>query len=170
MTKVNLAALRGMVAVEEATDAALGAITRIDRPRETYNGLHYFRESHRFEWKGKRMGGLTAAEANALLLLARNMGEAMTYRKLYDAIKGRPNLIAGDGATGFHSNVRTCIKRIRVKFREIDPTCDPHALIATYSCVGYYWVGEKANDSGSADGQGERLDGEAAGDRVPQGG
>jgi len=43
---------------------------------------------------------------------------------------------AGQGEIGYRANVRACIKRIRGKFRALDPG---FACIANYPSFGYRW-------------------------------
>ena len=45
--------------------------------------------------------------------------------------------LAGDGEIGFRANVRAFIKRIRQKFRDVDPD---FARIKNYPGFGYRWV------------------------------
>jgi hypothetical protein len=44
--------------------------------------------------------------------------------------------IAGSGPDGYRANVRSAIKRIRNKFRDLDPTFDK---IENYTGFGYCW-------------------------------
>jgi two-component system, OmpR family, response regulator ChvI len=44
--------------------------------------------------------------------------------------------MAGNGADGYRANVRSAIKRIRNKFRDVDPTFDK---IENYAGFGYCW-------------------------------
>jgi two-component system response regulator ChvI len=48
------------------------------------------------------------------------------------------DFVAGYGAEGYRANVRTFIKRIRKKFRDVDPNFDG---IGNYAGFGYRWVG-----------------------------
>jgi two-component system response regulator ChvI len=47
--------------------------------------------------------------------------------------------VAGEGAEGYRANVRTMIKRIRQKFRNVDETFDE---IRNYPGFGYRWGGK----------------------------
>ena len=51
-------------------------------------------------------------------MLAASVGEHATYRALYDCVH-RAGFIAGAGDNGFRTNVRSAMRRIRDKFREI---------------------------------------------------
>lgn len=53
--------------------------------------------------------------------------------------------MAGDGTEGYRANVRTFIKRIRQRFREVDENFN---RIQTYSGFGYRWVSEPEDDTG----------------------
>src|SRR4030081_2641184 len=78
---------------------------------------------------------LTLGEYNIVHLLASNVGRYVTYRALYDRLH-HEGFIAGDGANGYRANVRSAIKRIRNKFRDVDPTFD---RIENYAGFGYCW-------------------------------
>ena len=78
---------------------------------------------------------LDLGEYNILHLLASNVGRYVTYRAIYDRLRYE-GFIAGSGADGYRSNVRSAIKRLRNKFRSIDPTFDK---IESYSGFGYCW-------------------------------
>jgi two-component system response regulator ChvI len=45
--------------------------------------------------------------------------------------------MAGDGEIGFRTNVRAFIKRIRQKFRDVDPQ---FSRIKNYPGFGYRWL------------------------------
>ena len=51
--------------------------------------------------------------------------------------------MAGAGDDGYRSNVSTFIKRIRQKFRDVDPD---FAAIETYTGFGYRWSAEAGGD------------------------
>jgi two-component system response regulator ChvI len=78
---------------------------------------------------------LTLGEYNIVHLLASNVGRYVSYRKVYDCLH-HDGFIAGRGALGYRANVRSAIKRIRGKFRALDPTFDK---IENYSNFGYCW-------------------------------
>ena len=79
--------------------------------------------------------GLTLGEYNIVYLLASNVGRYVTYRAIYDRLHYE-GFIAGAGADGYRANVRSAIKRIRNKFRSLDPTFDE---IENYNSFGYCW-------------------------------
>jgi len=93
--------------------------------------------SNRAFWR-KQLINLTLAEFRIVHQMASNADRDMSHRKIYDTVRGE-GFIAGDGADGYRSNVRTFIKRIRQKFSEAD---EGFNRIATYSGFGYRWLGE----------------------------
>lgn len=78
---------------------------------------------------------LTLTEFNIVRLLASNVGEHVTYRAVYDCMH-YTGFIAGSGEDGYRTNVRSSIKRIRNKFRAIDPE---FAEIENFPSFGYRW-------------------------------
>ena len=67
--------------------------------------------------------------------LAAHVGSYVSYRAVYDCMH-YVGFIAGSGENGYRTNVRSCIKRIRNKFRAIDPE---FAEIQNYQSFGYRW-------------------------------
>jgi two-component system, OmpR family, response regulator ChvI len=78
---------------------------------------------------------LTLTEFKIVHLLASNVGSYVTYRAVYDCMH-YVGFIAGSGENGYRTNVRSCIKRIRNKFRAVDPA---FAEIDNYQSFGYRW-------------------------------
>ena len=78
---------------------------------------------------------LTLGEYNIVHLLASKAGSFVTYRTVYDRLR-HEGFIAGEGAEGYRANVRSAIKRIRNKFRALDPAYDE---IENYTGFGYCW-------------------------------
>ena len=79
---------------------------------------------------------LTLTEFKIVALLASRSGEDVGYREIYDLVHGK-DFVAGYGAEGYRANVRTFIKRIRKKFRDIDSDFDQ---IHNYAGFGYRWI------------------------------
>ena len=79
--------------------------------------------------------GLTVGEYKTVELLASHADRYATYRAIYDCIH-YAGFIAGSGEHGYRSNVRSNIKRIRIKFHACDPDFDE---IQNYVAVGYRW-------------------------------
>jgi two-component system response regulator ChvI len=85
-------------------------------------------------WKGRQVD-LTVAEFAVVEHLARNAGRDVRYRDLYNAVRG-PGFAAGFGSEGYRANVRSFVKRIRQKFRDLDDTFE---CIENYPGFGYRW-------------------------------
>jgi len=79
---------------------------------------------------------LTLTEFNIVRLLAGAVDADVSYRQIYDLVRGK-DFIAGVGEEGFRVNVRSFIKRVRQKFRDIDEGFD---CIANYPGFGYRWM------------------------------
>lgn len=78
---------------------------------------------------------LSFTEFRMVHCLASRAGHDIGYRELYDMVHGK-GFVAGPGSDGYRSNVRTFIKRIRRKFKEIDSDFD---RIENYPGFGYRW-------------------------------
>ena len=101
--------------------------------------LHLNLKVDRAQWKGQSVP-LTVVEFNIVRLLASRAGEDVTYREIYDVVRGK-EFFAGDGILGHRTNVRSLIKRIRQKFRQLD---DSFGAIENYPAFGYRWVPDGA--------------------------
>ena len=91
-------------------------------------------KSARACWKGKVVP-LTLTQFWIVHLLATNAGDYVPYRSIYDVVHGI-GFNAGDGEFGYRVNVRSLIKRIRQRFRDIDQDFDE---ILNYPAFGYGW-------------------------------
>ena len=78
---------------------------------------------------------LTLGEYNIVHLLATNAGRYVTYRAIYDRLHYE-GFIGGKGADGYRCNVRSVIKRVRIKFGASDSAFDE---IENYPGFGYCW-------------------------------
>jgi two-component system response regulator ChvI len=78
---------------------------------------------------------LTLTEFKIVHMLAERAGEDVPYRQIYDLVHGS-GFVAGAGPEGFRANVRTFVKRIRQKFRDVDNAFD---MIGNYAGFGYRW-------------------------------
>jgi two-component system, OmpR family, response regulator ChvI len=94
-------------------------------------------DTNRAIWAG-RVVDLTLTEFKILTLLAEKVGQDVGYREIYDLVHGK-NFIAGHGSEGYRANVRTFIKRIRKKFRDVDPGFEH---IENYAGFGYRWAAQ----------------------------
>jgi len=92
-------------------------------------------DTSRAVWAGHTVD-LTLTEFRILTLLAEKAGQDVGYREIYDLVHGK-NFIAGQGSEGYRANVRTFIKRIRKKFRDVDPHFDH---IENYAGFGYRFI------------------------------
>lgn len=102
-----------------------------------YGDLDLKPETGRAYWKGKEVG-LTLGEFRIVHYLATRAGQDIRYRDLYDQVHDT-GFFAGTGPEGYRVNVRTFIKRIRQKFRGLDPKFD---AIENYPGFGYRWSNE----------------------------
>jgi two-component system, OmpR family, response regulator ChvI len=85
-------------------------------------------------WNGLDVG-VSFREYDLVHMLVSDVGQYKTYRAIYDRLH-YVGFIAGSGSDGYRANVRTVIKRIRNKFRAIDPAFDE---IESYTAFGYCW-------------------------------
>ena len=102
--------------------------------------LKLYPERRRARWKGREVA-LTLREYAIVEQLAQQPGRDLQYRRLYDVVRGS-GFSAGTGADGYQTNVRAFIKRIRRKFRDIDPDFD---AIENYPRFGYRWRDSSAD-------------------------
>ena len=107
-----------------SADAAVAEIGRLSL--QSGNGRAY--------WDG-HLVDLTLGEYGIVEHLARRAGNDVRYRYIYDLVRGA-GFAAGFGPDGYRANVRTAIKRIRRKFRDIDDGFDQ---IENYPGFGYRW-------------------------------
>lgn len=114
--------------------------------------LHLNLKVDRAQWKGQSVP-LTVVEFNIVRLLASRAGEDVTYREIYDVVRGK-EFFAGDGILGHRTNVRSLIKRIRQKFRQLD---DSFAAIENYPAFGYRWVSDGPHGEPQRPSSGGRL-------------
>jgi two-component system response regulator ChvI len=125
--------------IQLITDGAKPVVRREGAAVDSTNplsvgGLEMRKDIRRAYWKGGQVS-LTLTEFAIVQLLAEAPGKDVSYREIYDLVHGR-GFIAGYGTEGFRANVRTFIKRIRQKFRELD---DDFAEIVNYPGFGYRW-------------------------------
>jgi two-component system response regulator ChvI len=96
--------------------------------------LQLRRDVNRAFWKGTQID-LTLTEFQMVDYLVSRAGQDVRYRELYDLVHGE-GFAAGSGEIGFRANVRAFIKRIRQKFRDVDPD---FTQIENYPGFGYRW-------------------------------
>jgi two-component system response regulator ChvI len=144
----TLAFTRGAIDFIDKTRGVDVLVSRLKRIVETYKSiadrqadkfiacgkLGLKPEISRAYWNGMDVG-LTLGEYKIAHLLASNAGQYVTYRAIYDGLHYE-GFIAGSGADGYRMNVRSAIKRIRNRFRALDPTFDE---TENYQGFGYCW-------------------------------
>jgi two-component system response regulator ChvI len=92
-------------------------------------------DSRRALWREHNVD-LTLTEFNIIAYMIENAARDVSYREIYDIVHGE-GFLAGEGEIGFRANVRAFIKRIRQKFRDVDPD---FTRIKNYPGFGYRWV------------------------------
>jgi two-component system response regulator ChvI len=92
-------------------------------------------DTNRASWRDRALD-LTLTEFKIVALLALRAGEDVGYREIYDLVHGK-DFVAGYGSEGYRANVRTFIKRIRKKFRDVDGEFEH---IHNYAGFGYRWL------------------------------
>ena len=106
-------------------------------PRSIRDGhLELRNDIKRAFWDGRQID-LTLTEFAIVRFMVLRPGADVTYRQIYDLVRGK-DFVAGYGPDGYRANVRSFIKRIRKKFRDIDPDFDS---IENYPGFGYRWRG-----------------------------
>ena len=103
-------------------------------PNRRYGDLEIDGAASQTHWRG-RCVPLSLSDVAILSRLAAHSGTDLRYRELYDLVRGE-DFIAGVGPDGYRVNVRTFIRRIRRKFREVDENFDE---IENFPGYGYRW-------------------------------
>ena len=116
-------------------------------PIQRHGPLELRHQIKRAYWGGQQVD-LTLTEYAIVRFMVANAGGDVTYREIYDLVRGK-DFVAGYGPDGYRANVRSFIKRIRKKFREVDGDFDQ---IENYPGFGYRW-------RRSPDGAGAQQDG-----------
>ena len=89
---------------------------------------------HRAQWEGQEIP-LTLTEFDIVKLMASRAGTDVHFKDIHHLVHGE-GFAVGYGPEGYRGNVRTFIKRIRKKFRDIDEKFD---AIENYPGFGYRW-------------------------------
>lgn len=123
------------IALIEAGRKGSDATVAVDEPAAIMIGdLTLWPDSKRAAWRGTSVE-LTVREFDIISGLVEKRGYDVSYREIYDIVHGR-GFLAGDGSEGLRGTVRTIIKRVRQKFRSIDPTFEE---IENFPGFGYRW-------------------------------
>jgi two-component system response regulator ChvI len=101
------------------------------------SGLWFDTTMGRVHWRGARVR-LSASEVKVVSHLIENTDKFIGHREIYDLIRGH-GFLAGTGPDGYRANVRAFLKRVRQKFRDVNPEFDE---IENYPGLGYRWSGE----------------------------
>ncbi len=112
--------------------------------RQSGDVLHLGRLELRFDiarasWAGTPID-LTLTEFKIIALLALRTGEDVSYREICDLVHGK-NFMAGYGDEEYRGNVRTFIRRIRKKFRDVAPEFEHIRNHARFG-YRYHWTGD----------------------------
>jgi two-component system response regulator ChvI len=110
-------------------------VTASDERATKIGPLELRHQSNRAIWDGHAVS-LTLSEFKVVEVIALKRGGDVSYREIYDAVKGE-GFIAGHGATGYRANVRSLVKRVRQKFKDVDSSFDH---IENYPGFGYRWL------------------------------
>ncbi len=105
-----------------------------DAPIARHGHLELRQQIKRAYWNDQQVD-LTLTEFAIVSFMVAKTGGDVTYREIYDLVRGK-DFVAGYGPDGYRANVRSFIKRIRKKFREVDPDFDQ---IENYPGFGYRW-------------------------------
>ena len=106
----------------------------VDAPDLQRGCLLLRRQVRRALWNGVDVP-LSRTEFDVVLYLVAAAGRDVSYREIYDVIKGQ-GFVAGSGEADYRANVRATIKRIRRKFEEVAQDFDS---LGTYPGFGYRW-------------------------------
>lgn len=99
-----------------------------------FGNLTLRHDSRRALWKQTTVD-LTLTEFHIVAYLTDHAERDVSYREIYDIVHGE-GFFAGEGEIGYCTNVRAFIKRIRQKFRDVDPN---FSHIKNYPGFGYRW-------------------------------
>ena len=137
-SRMKLATCRSQVVYRSrgelaATSTASGGAAPADQPPVCGRVVLQPNGSRAF-WNGKDVE-LTFGEYRIVDLLTSKPGQYFSYRAIYDRLR-HEGFVANGGPNGHWANVRSAIKRIRNKFRDLDPTFD---AITNYQAFGYAW-------------------------------
>ena len=126
--------LQRLKLITEGPKAPGGEAGQRDQTTIRHGPLELRSDIRRAFWGGGQVD-LTLTEFAIVHYMILRPGADVTYRQIYDLVRGK-DFIAGYGPDGYRSNVRSFIKRIRKKFRDVDPEFDH---IENYPGFGYRW-------------------------------
>jgi two-component system response regulator ChvI len=133
--RLSILVKRLRLIAEGARPSAEGDVRRHPDKAINLGNLELRFDINRACWSGHTLD-LTLTEFKIVAVMAMRAGEDVSYREIYDLVHGK-DFVAGYGSEGFRANVRTFIKRIRKKFRDVDPEFEH---IHNYAGFGYRWL------------------------------
>ena len=113
------------------------AFARLNEPATDNDGLTCGKlvlHNSRAFWNGTDLD-LTMGEYKIIELLTSRLGQYCPYRAIYDRLR-HEGFVSGHGPNGYRVNVRSVVRRIRNKFRALDPK---FRQIECYRTFGYRW-------------------------------
>ncbi len=128
--KIILSGVRGRSSAQNAD----GSGDEDDGDELVVGALTLDRAAGRAFWNDEQVP-LTLTEYQLVDELASQPGRDVKYRDLYNLVHGE-NFFVGTGGEGYRANVRSFVKRIRQKFKDID---DDFEQIENYPGFGYRW-------------------------------
>jgi two-component system response regulator ChvI len=129
-----IAKSRGVKILVRRLRSVVKLVTEAGADRMARGRLTLHRHVSRALWDGVDLH-LTVGEYNIVEVLALNAGNYVSYRAIYDVLRS-PGYISGHGVEGYRTNVRSALKRVRIKFRALDPD---FSAIESYMSFGYRW-------------------------------
>jgi two-component system response regulator ChvI len=111
---------------------------RVQRRLQRYGRLVLNPVEDRALWDDTDLG-LTLGEYRVVELLAAKSPEHATYQEIHDRIRSPSPARAHATASEQRRNVRSTIRRVRMKFRACDPS---FSQIRNFEALGYVWVEE----------------------------
>jgi two-component system response regulator ChvI len=133
--RLSILVKRLRLIAEGTRPTAEGEVRRHSEKAMNLGSLELRFDINRACWAGQTLD-LTLTEFKIVAVMAMRAGEDVSYREIYDLVHGK-DFVAGYGSEGFRANVRTFIKRIRKKFRDVDPEFEH---IHNYAGFGYRWL------------------------------
>ena len=128
--QIILSGVRGRTSAGDEEGA--GAVAEADRI--VVGALTLDRKAGRAFWNDAQVP-LTLTEYQLVDELASKPGRDIKYRDLYNLVHGE-NFFVGTGGDGYRANVRSFVKRIRQKFKDMDQS---FGQIENYPGFGYRW-------------------------------
>jgi two-component system response regulator ChvI len=133
-TAVKGSSSRGSMVSALKLAAALSRLTQPGTGKEDLISDKLVLQNARGFWNDTDLD-LTIGEYRIIELLRSRPGQYFPYRAIYDRLR-HEGFVSGHGPNGYRVNVRAAVKRIRNKFRALDPEFQE---IQCYRAFGYRW-------------------------------